>query len=289
MSLVYLRNSSNSAWVPISADAGAIPNKVNGLTQSLAFKSICGVASPTTPRYIRDQSNSNWIPLDETSTLPFVRSVDFYFNSSARSITMPMPTDVVWGDLIVAWMTTQNTGTASACAMTATTGWERRTRSNVNYLGANSAAFWDKKDGNTSNSITITVSSSVNAGVAGMIMAIGNVSGTTWNTVLPEISWTTSPQASRTFLTKTSLSTTADPTLALNLFASTRGMGVPYSLRAGNFGLFDEGNINNSGQPDLGVAVQNLNSGGASGVTNWNFGDSGIASSYASLILMVKP
>ena len=290
MSKVRIR-TNGGLWEPISYDAGAVPNKVNGLTAGLVFKSICGVTSPVTPRYIRDAGNANWIPLDEASTLPFIRSVSYDVQTANYRVFLTVPSDTEEGDLLVAMMTSEYAGTASQCAMTASpAGWTRRTRSNVNYLAANSAVFTRKAtagDVGGGGVVTITVSSNTNVSCTGLIFAMGNVSGTTWDTYIPDVGWTTGADASRSFFSKASVTASNANTTAVQLWGVTDGRAAPVSVRAGNFVKFSEVNAG-AGQVDMGVATLSLPSGGASGVGDWNFGTSSGTVAYASNILMVR-
>jgi hypothetical protein len=111
MSKVYIRDKENLLWIPISAGAGAVPNKVNAVLAGAfpqPWKSICGLTDPPAgqKRKIRNLANNAWIDLDEFSVInpPVQVGAVVYQGTSGTSINIRPATGAVAGDLIVGFI-----------------------------------------------------------------------------------------------------------------------------------------------------------------------------------------
>jgi hypothetical protein len=110
MSKVFIRDKANLLWIPISAGAGAVPNKVNAVLAGAwpqPWKSICGLTDPPSgqKRKIRNLANDAWIDLDEFSVInpPYLSGSIGTREISASNPLIRVPVGAVAGDLILSF------------------------------------------------------------------------------------------------------------------------------------------------------------------------------------------
>lgn len=266
MSLVYIRNAANNAWVPISAEAGAIPNKVNAQTITPGdFKSICGLdAPPAEVRYIRNLANDDWISLDKiASPPPFLVPGSAYAiaESSAPIQTYNTPPGAQVGDMIVTMATSGNNSRvfSSIDGNTVISFSSGNRASNGVYLAVH--------DGRASYKVECSATVQYSVITCAVRGHVGGIAATVWN---PQYA----PEVNTARRQNFSPITLPDNSFALFMNGDRFNTGYPYTPDA-NFSLAFENQSVQTNYSDMFFGERTIIAGETTPNPDWNSSGSG--------------